>query len=367
MGGEDEDEFWQVALEQEDKGFIVGRSDSEDDMTIHSDDNERFESHHARAITYKIPWKSAATQDGDAASTTAILPLKLSPLPNADGIWSPLGAQAWHASSLLVAYALQSTILKSKDDDGQQGEHLTISLLSKHIESWFAAAHHEHETFTALELGRGAVGLAGIVMGLILAQYASSSGDDDNTQDRKHQLHMAPRVILTDNDTKVVKNLQQNVDKTLSGLLANNDSSVPMPLLPDLQVQHLDWDQYQTSDLLQNTKAHSLQLIFGSELVYTGETAKACANIVLELLRANPDALVFILQVTDRDGWTNVFLPTLYQCDHLKAVEETMEHSELHQLAATIIPPGGTLDRFAFGGCYIFHTHGRVASLLGSS
>ena len=359
MGRDDEDEFWQVAFENDGPscGGFMGDTDFDDDEALNSDNN-RHDEDIARAITYNIPWRSIRDED------STVIPLKLSPLPDADGIWSPLGAQAWHASSLFVAYALQCTILKAQSDIATP--ECKGSLLSRHIESWYAEPHREEESFTALELGSGAVGLAGIVTGLILARYSSSLTDFKNCGTPKHQRKPnPPRVVLTDNEANVVKHLRRNVDNTLSWL-ANNKEDVPVPpILPDLKVQRLDWNQYQDSDLSKQMK--SLQLVFGSELVYTGETAKACANIVLELLGANPDALVFILQVTDRDGWTNEFLPFLSQHPNLQVLEETMVNSDLHELAGTIIPPGGTLDRFAFGGCYIFHTKGRVANFTNSS
>lgn len=358
MGRDDEDEFWQVAFENEGPscGGFMEDPDLGDDEAWNSDNKGHVEKI-ARAITYKIPWRSIRDED------STVISLKLSPLPDADGIWSPLGAQAWHASSLFVAYALQSTILKSKRAIATPERE--ESLLSRHIESWFAEPNRGEQSFTALELGSGAVGLAGIVMGLILAYYSSSTDakNDDSTKQQRNSI--PPRVILTDNEANVVKHLQFNVDNTLSWL-ANDNGGVTVPrIIPDLQVQHLDWNHYQDSDLSKQTQ--SLQLVFGSELVYTGETAKACANIVLELLVANPGALVFILQVTDRDGWTNEFLPTLSRRPDLQVLEETMVNSDLHALAGTIIPPGGTLDRFAFGGCYIFHTEGRVANITNCS
>ena len=113
--------------------------------------------------------------------------------------------------------------------------------------------------------------------------------------------------------------------------------------------QHLDWNDYSSH---QHTS--SLQLVIGSELVYSQETAHACAQVVLSILHQHPDVLVFILQVTDRDGWKNVFLPALRGHADIKVVEEPMEDFSLHQVGSQLIPPGGTLDRFAFGGCFIF-------------
>jgi hypothetical protein len=98
--------------------------------------------------------------------------------------------------------------------------------------------------------------------------------------------------------------------------------------------------------------------------VYTHDTARACSKIVLALLRDNPDALVFILQVTDRDGWSNVFLPSIRRNDDLVVIEESIQNSDLHDLAASLIPQGGVLDRFAFGACYIFNKASPVSGMV---
>ena len=300
--GDDEDEFWQLALHPNEKEAFRAESDSDGEET-------------SRSITYNVPWKGG------------IFPLKLSPLPDRDGIWSPLGAQAWHASSLLVAYLLQHLNIEEEKGNDASNEEKPRSLLSQHLDSWLADSPKQ-SSFTALELGSGAVGLAGIVLGLLLGEH----------------LQRPPTVILTDNEPNVLRNLQKNVHQTLDHWKEKEID------LPNFRVEHLDWNDYSSH---QHTS--SLQLVIGSELVYTQETtAHACAQVVLSILHQHPDVLVFILQVTDRDGWKNVFLPALRGHADIKVVEEPMEDFSLHQVGSQLIPPGGTLDRFAFGGCFIF-------------
>lgn len=309
----DEDEFWQLALDHHNS---EGAAFSKENQDSDSEEEEL-----SRAITYNIPWEDPS-----------FLSLKLSPLPDRDGIWSPLGAQAWHASSLLVAYLLEHLVPKKNT----QQQEKKPSLLSRHLDAWLAddAAGH----FTALELGSGAVGLSGIVMGLILARRLASSSKPK------------PMMILTDNEPDVLKTLQQNVGRTVD--------SQPDATTTEFRVQHLDWNDPSS---LQNKDNNNLQLVIGSELVYTHETAQACAKVVLSILQQHINVLVFILQVTDRDGWKNVFLPTLREHENVQVLEESVDDFDLHQVAGQLIPAGGTLDRFAFGGCYVFYKAGSVA------
>ena len=351
----DEDEFWQVVMESEDpsRTSLLRLADSQDPelgSSVDVDDDcsaEEFQPEF-RFITYRIPWRNSNLNA--CSANVDDLHLKLSPLPDSDGVWSPLGAQAWYASALLVAYVLQSTVRQNPQDTD------TETVLSRSIKSWFADANNQNASFRALELGSGAVGLAGIVMGFVLADHATLK---------------PPLVILTDNETNVLQNLKHNVNRAeklwqaeaIKKHKANHRPPAQTPSFPEFSVQNLEWNSNLSSELYQGD--HKLQLIFGSELVYTGETAEACAKIVLDLLQANPDALVFILQVTDRDGWTNVFLPMLRQKHHLQMIEESIDDSDLHELAETVVPAGGTLDRFAFGGCYVFQSAGRIPTLFG--
>jgi Lysine methyltransferase len=327
------DEFWQVAMCHRDTARAI-EFDSEGD----SDDSHPSATF---SMTYVVPWRK--TQRDDARSN---ITLQLSPLRDHEGIWSPLGAQAWHASSLLVAYLSQSTIL----DDGYHPR----TLLSKHLDSWSPDPANV-AAFVALELGSGAVGLVGLVLGLVLGDCLSRGKFEDKSNTP------VPCVMLTDNEPSVLKNLQENVTRTLEGWRRSSEEFGGRRL-PECHVEHLHWDD----KLPEILEAQSLQLVVGSELVYTQDTAQACAKVVLAILDQHPDALVFILQVTDRDGWTNVFLPTLQEKDNVQMISEVeaIQDSDLHQLAATMIPPGGTLDRFAYSGVYVWNKSGRVAAAL---
>jgi hypothetical protein len=359
MMREDDDEFWKVALseEQNHSDLIQDRDLLEEDS-----DDERETSGPLRPITYHIPWINSQKSDGnDSSRTDNVLKLRLSPLPDNEGIWSPLGAQAWYASSLLVAYLLQGNILDAEDTQ-------VTSILSRYLKAHFSEEDYESsegvisppiEQFTALELGSGAVGLVGITLGLILAQLRKSRkmGEENKT---KGMATNVPHVIMTDSDPDVLGHLKCNVDNTVLRLQEENKEI----LLPTMfSVEELDWNNFDNNSLFssQNTK---IQLVIGSELVYTNDTAQACSKMVLALLTQHPNALVYILQVVDRDGWTNQFLPTIAKHSNLVVKEESIQNSELHDVASSIIPQGGTLDRFAFGACYIFNKANPVVDIL---
>ena len=121
---------------------------------------------------------------------------------------------------------------------------------------------------TILELGSGAVGLSGMALGLRLA---------------------SKKVFLTDvEEGGILKQLRHNVEMNATIFHSRKVETI---------AQELDW---------RNTKSvpsEKIHLIFGSELVYTDETAIACANVVTTLLRSNRQAHLIIVQVADRPGW----------------------------------------------------------------
>jgi hypothetical protein len=152
------------------------------------------------------------------------------------------------------------------------------------------------------------------------------------------------RVCLTDNVEHVLNQLKSNVKINVPRIQSEHHQiSLPM-----FSVQMLDWNEGYRRD-----EFEQLHLVVGSELVYTKETAEACASVVRSLLREHPDLLILIVQITDRDGWNNVFLPTL-RLDSNILVEETPTDACLHETASQMmIRQGGALDRFDFGACYI--------------
>jgi predicted nicotinamide N-methyase len=229
--------------------------------------------------------------------------LKLCPLPLTDGIWSLLGGNVWYGSALLAAMLLKPE-----------------SRIQKHLDTVPA------RNISCLELGSGAVGLSSLALGLMLSQ--------------RQGMH---RVCLTDNEADVLNQLKGNVETNVARIQSEHHQI----LLPNFSVKLLDWNEDYSSDAFEQ-----LHLVVGSELVYTKETAEACASVVRSLLREHPDLLILIIQVTDRDGWNNVFLPTL-RLDSGTVVEETSTDASLHETASQMIRHGGTLDRFDFGACYI--------------
>lgn len=219
-------------------------------------------------------------------SSSDPLVLQLAHLPLDEGAWSLVGAQAWYGSALLTAL-----IVSSK---GCLQEHL-VSL----------------DNVVALELGSGAVALPGLALAGLLQSKAGCH-----------------RVMLSDNEPAVLRQLEANVECNREVL-----SRV------SVTVQHLDW-----ADELALPDTTTINLVIGSELVYTKETGQACAAMVTAILRLFPQALAIVVQVADRDGFDNVFLPTLSQTPGLQVKCTPLTDPELHSTAAHWIPPGGTLD-----------------------
>jgi predicted nicotinamide N-methyase len=278
----EQDEFWKVALYSgEQDVFIQSDSDDEGDCNVAGNKVSSYE--------LILPERKVT--------------LKLSPLPLTDGIWSPLGANAWYASGLLAAMLLQPA-----------------SRIQKHLDMV------TDQNISCLELGSGAVGLSAMALGLMLS--------------RRQGMH---RVCLTDNVAHVLNQLKDNVETNVARIQSEHHQI----LLPNFSVQMLDWNEGYSSDAFEQ-----LHLVVGSELVYTKETAEACASVVRSLLREHPDILILIVQISDRDGWSNLFLPTL-RLDSNTLVEETPTDASLHETASQMIQQGGALDRSDFGACYI--------------
>jgi hypothetical protein len=289
-GNDDEDGFWRLALmsldDQQPRRLEEHQSD------ICSDDcDENIQ----RLKTYSLPSNIKFT---------------VSSLEENEGIMSPLGSQAWHASSLLAAYI----ILKA--------DSLFKSTNTNHIKR-------------CLELGSGAVGLSGMTLAAVLSNMYPPGA----------------KVILTDleSETGVLNNLQENVKRNMS-------------MFPNVgvDVQALDWNDFVDNKRVSESRLRPLDLVMGSELVYTPETAVACGGVVAHLLHNNPNLLVLIIQVTDRPGFETHFLPLLQKKFNVR-VEQPLD-SELYDVASGIVVDaggrlmGGTLDRFAYGACWISST-----------
>eukprot|EP00977_Amphora_coffeiformis_P025962 scaffold23288_cov171-Amphora_coffeaeformis.AAC.2 len=190
---------------------------------------------------------------------------------------------------------------------------------------------------TALELGSGAVGIAGLCMAWRLGQQ---------TKGRCH------RLILSDRDDALLRQLKYNLSNNLHivhRVKGNEDTNAV-----DCQVVSLDWGKPNGVDWDVLLLGRQLDIIFGSELVYTPETATACRDCILELTERFPLALVCIVQIVDREGWQNIFLPGLRSAG-LFVVEEAVD-VDCDAAANSMMKRGGSLDRFDFGICYSSRT-----------
>ena len=284
-GHSEEDDFWRVAM----SGDETALSDRHYDET--DDESSRTGQQAPSLKTYLFP--NGVT-------------LEVSTLPETQGIFSPLGSQAWHASLLLASYLIS-----------RQDFIFENSLLPGNI-------------ITALELGSGAVGLSGLTLAAVLGKICPSAN-----------------VLLTDlPEYGILTNLQDNVTR--------NQTAFPNV---NVQVQPLNWMDYSAS----NTSVPHLpplDLVVGSELVYTRETATACAAVVTRLLQDNPMLVVLIVQVMDRPGFKTHFLPLFQEQFHVRIDHPLNEN--LHDMASEIVASSaevqhlaGSLDRSAYGACWI--------------
>lgn len=297
----DDDEFWQVAL-----------NDCAPDGFSYEADSSSSSSFDLATDGMDIPLQ---------LHETIPVSLSLCSLPLIDGVWSPLGGQAWYGSALLTA--LLVSLLGSFSTDTEANK-----LLKSHLEGL--------SNVNCLELGSGAVGLSGLSLGIVLAYLKG----DKRT-----------RVVLTDVDTVILQQLRINVENNLGRI---NDSLLKAgKSTTEYFVERLDWTDGYSSKIL---KGEAVQLVIGSELVYTTETAQACIGVVTSILEKHSDVLIVIVQVTDRDGWQNVFLPAMRQTAGVCVVEMPLTDATLHEHANYLIRHGGTLDRFDFSLCYIRNT-----------
>eukprot|EP00536_Pseudo-nitzschia_multiseries_P007169 jgi/Psemu1/239981/estExt_Genewise1.C_1650036 len=232
--------------------------------------------------------------------------LELARLPPEDGVWSPVGDHAWYSSALLASLILQGNSNNNNNKD-------IINPLDKSN----SKSNSESESFRVLELGSGAVGLSGLSFAVALSL--------------QRERFPSWTVTLTDNDASLLKQLETNVRSN--------------------QQKHRE-------------RLLSADVVIGSELAYTHETATALVTVLLALLDQNPAVQIWIVQVTDRYGWSEIVLPALEarrRRSETTGVESEMESEieieiesipltlDVHETASTMIPMGGALDRFAFG------------------
>lgn len=318
---EEGDDFWQVALMPRDNEDMLpdwklyGVDEDDDDVV-------------AKPFRYILPTRNLQSQ-------SAKIDLVLYPLPAMDGVWSPVGADAWYASALL-----SSLLMLQVQDDTPKPQiterKLSQNPLSSILLKW---SNHPRQRPIVLELGSGAVGLSGLVCAHALQEehYRVAAPKDDLVP------NISWKVIMTDNDTEVLDQLRKNVD-CHRGLFQRD--------IVSLHVEYLDWGNEKGQECILDTEQEEVSLVIGSELVYTRETAQACLRLLLELLERYPRVHIWIVQVTDRFGWQEIVLPAL-EATGTTAVDQMPLPSDIHDKARTMIPIGGTLDRHAYGNYWI--------------
>jgi hypothetical protein len=287
---EELNDFWQIALEEMETATAFFEQDSDDDDNDDATNNHGY----SKLVSYKLP------------NTSMVLELR--PLKSNDGIWSPVGADAWYASALLT------TILMT------QQEQLPAALFT----------FNANANKVILELGSGAVGLSGLACAIAMGQqgcYDISSSSSCT-------------IYLTDNDPPVLEQLRANVAHNRP-CLSNETTTI--------HVTHLDWNDTNSFD---RSIQDPVDVVIGSELVYTDETATSCTNLLLHLLQRNRNIVIFIVQVTDRYGWNQVLVPRLQQAG--ASIQQLPLSTEIHDVALTLIAQGGgTLDPHAYGAFVI--------------
>lgn len=298
------DEFWDVAL----TGHEIPRFQNDDDDDSSSESSSEDIS--TKRTLYRLDCTSGPP-----------FRVSLSSLAPKSGIWSPLGSDVWYGSALLTAFLFAK-------EDRQTSKRLHRFLVANILE--------RTSEFNVLELGSGAVGLSGLAIGWMLRYHPAV------TRQRNQKTRI--RVVLTDNDDNVLWQLKRNVDYNLQSFEKD-----PEWTSKNIQycVEYLDWSK-PSPDLSQ------VQLVIGSELVYNNETAQACAQVVCSLMKQNPHVLIIIIQVSDRDGWSNMFIPRLRQHDNLVVKESVLSDPFLHERASELVPFGGTLNRDDYSLCYIY-------------
>lgn len=224
--------------------------------------------------------------------------LALAPLPCDGGIMGPVGGDVWHASAVLACLPLDYSSVQ-----------------------------------TVLEIGSGAVGLSGLCAAMQMRNSEPKT------------------MILTD--------VRQD------GLLAQLESNISFNKemlqrdykLPNIKVQELDWRDAGSIQLLP-----PIDLIIGSELIYSPETAACCSSMLKSLFLENPMLHVVVVQVFDRPGWAE-FLSEFED-------QETMVLQPLppewHVGAKGLLGGRealGTLSQLDYGLCWIKNKSGGAVSI----
>lgn len=337
-GRKEEDPFWEIALSYDGRGRIVGElGDDHDCITLYDSDGNDEDGDHSlsgKAKKYHLPNSSVS--------------LELAPLASDDGVWSPVGDHAWYSSALLTCLILRGTVKLNEEDhvdgssDRSDGKRRILDGVRVDTERF---QNEAASGIRVLELGSGAIGLPGISFAVALSQQP--------------ELFPSWTVCLTDNDRSLLKQLEANVESNILSkniLLSSGENGTESFGNKHIKVEYLDWDLSHDDDLNESEKMIcnqqeellSADVVVGSELVYTRETALALVKILLALLDRNPTVTIWIVQVTDRYGWSEIVIPALEREERIN-IESIPLTYEMHEVASTMIPMGGALDRYAFG------------------
>lgn len=319
----EEDPFWEIALNYDGGGKVDHRLEH---SWIDSDSDEEDEpAGGGKAKTYRLPNSSIS--------------LQLAPLASDDGVWSPVGDHAWYSSALLTCLILQGTSTTNTVGDGAEGANGNERSLFGDLTGGVTLDHCGiDKNIRILELGSGAIGLPGISFASLLS--------------RQKERFPSWTVTLTDNDRSLLRQLKANVRCNIASnqiaLPSNDDESLENG---GIHVKFLDWDIERKDNDDDDTKSNQLlsaDIVVGSELCYTRETADVLLKVLLALLDRNPAVKIWIVQVTDRYGWKEIVIPAL-ESEPKITIETIPLTYEIHEVASTMIPMGGALDRYAFG------------------
>ncbi|KAG7368142.1 lysine methyltransferase [Nitzschia inconspicua] len=300
---DDADSFWDIALMQYPEEKL--EDDGDHDCTINDSEQQG-----GKVTLYRLPNTS--------------ITLELAQLPQEEGVWSPVGCDAWYASALLSCLVLQEAEKAMMSDEFPSGGRCGI----------FPPVHDTSRPFQVLELGSGAKALSGLAAAVALSRLSNR--------------FPSWTVTLTDNQLEVLHQMERNVAANQSKIISAEASRI----IQRINVDYLDWGT--NFDEIDPEKQCILNadVVLGSELVYTEETASALIKILLTLLKRNSGVSIWIVQVTDRHGWSEIVLPTLES--HPGVIVDTVPLTrELHDTARTLVPMGGALDQYAFGAVKI--------------
>eukprot|EP00533_Pseudo-nitzschia_delicatissima_P008543 CAMPEP_0116107628 /NCGR_PEP_ID=MMETSP0327-20121206/16330_1 /TAXON_ID=44447 /ORGANISM="Pseudo-nitzschia delicatissima, Strain B596" /LENGTH=372 /DNA_ID=CAMNT_0003600439 /DNA_START=61 /DNA_END=1179 /DNA_ORIENTATION=+ len=267
------------------------------------------------------------------------LVLELIPLPLLSENFEqmPVGARGWYASAILSAMMIlsygsiheddvETRLVADNSNNNSFSKNITkgFDLLGEDLKQACASANctstsagigtNTNNVF--LELGSGTIGLAGMAMAWIIAQHQRNATKSRDTSTSRN------KVVLTDYDSDCLEQLERNavgVRRTFgnyfSAIGPDNAivNSTREGIIPDIDVVHLDWTEYDQDQsplfpekLSTSNDIHQNNISFacGAALVYTEDTA-ACADQVAKILRLHSKAVVWVVQ-WPRDGWFSI-------------------------------------------------------------